>query len=96
MTTTGSDIVAGMDVRGENTERIGQVTEVGASGVVVRVQRELYVPFTAIHAIQEGQVVVTAEPDADHLTPERLLLDHTQDELPMVEGYTVPDTSTFY
>jgi len=96
MTTTGSDIVAGMDVQGENTERIGQVTEVGASGVVVRVQRELYVPFTAIHAIQEGQVVVTTEPAADHLTPERLLLDHTQDELPMVEGYTVPDTSIFY
>ncbi len=53
-------------------------------------------PFTAIHAIQEGQVVVTRKPDADHLMPEQLLLDHTQDELPMVEGYTVPDTSTFY
>ena len=96
MTTTGSDIVAGMDVQGENTERIGQVTDVGASGVVVRVQRDLYVPFSAIHAIHEGQVVVTREPDADHLTPERLLLDNTQDELPMVEGYTVPDTSIFY
>jgi len=96
MTTTGSDIVAGMDVQGENTERIGQVTDVGATGVVVRVQRDLYVPFTAIHAIHEGQVVVIRELDADHLMPEQLLLDNTQDELPMVEGYTVPDTSTFY
>ena len=48
MTTTGSDIVAGMDVQGENTERICQVKDVGATGVVVRVQRDLYVPFTAI------------------------------------------------
>ena len=60
---------------------------------MVRVQRELYVPFTALHAIQEGQVVVTREPDADHRMPERLLLDNTQAELPMVEGYIVPDTS---
>jgi hypothetical protein len=96
MTTTGSDIVAGMDVQRENTERIGQVTDVGATGVVVRVQRDLYVPFSAIQEIREGQVVVTSEPDADHRMPEQLLLDHTQDELPMVAGYTVPDTSTFY
>ncbi len=39
---------------------------------------------------------MTREADADHLTPERLLLDNTQADLPMVEGYTVPDTSTFY
>ncbi len=95
MTTTRTDIVAGMDVQGENAERIGQVTDVGATGVVVRVQRDLYVPFTAIQEIREGQVVTTVEPDADHLTLQRLL-DETQDELPSVEGYTVPDTSIFY
>ena len=96
MTTPRTDIVAGMDVQGENTKHLGQVKEVGATGVVVRVQRELYVPFTAIQEIREGQAVVTMEADAGALTPERLLLDHTHDELPMVEGYTVPDPSIFY
>ncbi len=95
MTTARPDIVAGMDVQGENAERIGQVKGVGATGVVVRVQRDLYVPFTAIQEIRAGQVVATVESDADRLTLGRLL-DETQDELPSTAGYTVPDTSIFY
>ncbi len=95
MTTTRTDIVAGMDVQGENAERIGQVTDVGATGVVVRVQRDLYVPFTAIREIGEGPVGATVEADTDSPLLRRFL-NETQNELPSVDGYTVPDTSIFY
>ena len=94
MARTWTNIVPGMDVQAEEVERIGQVKAVGATGVVVRVQRDLYVPFAAIGAVRDAQVVVKAS--GPLRTTEQVLLDGTREELPLADGYPVADTSIFY
>ena len=92
---TVDEMVVGMGVHGERAKRLGQVRQVGVDGIVVRVQRDVYVPFSAVQAIYAGEVVVAME--AGHLpTIEHLLLDETQEEIPSVDGYTVPNTCVFY
>ncbi len=93
--STVDAMVVGMGVYGERAKRLGQVRQVGVDGIVVRVQRDVYVPCTAVQAIYAGEVVVAM--DAGHLpTIEHLLLDETQEEIPLVDGYTVPNTCIFY
>ena len=89
------EMAVGMGVHGERAKRLGQVRQVGVDGIVVRVQRDVYVPFSAVQAIYAGEVVVTME--AGRLpTIEHLLLDETEEEIPSVDGYTVPNTCIFY
>jgi len=98
MTTWCNDVHAvtiGMGVHGEHARRLGHVREGGANGMVVRLHHDVYVPFAAVRTIYADQVVVALA--EGHLpTIEGVLLDDTQEEIPGVEGYTVPNTSIFY
>jgi len=86
---------ADMDVRGPNTARIGYVRAVGANGVLVRLQHDLYVPFTDIQDVRADRIVLAPVPDHDPALHESLRAD-TQQDLAMTDGYTVPNTSIFY
>lgn len=92
---TAAEMVVGMGVHSERAKRLGQVRQVGVEGIVVRVPHDVYVPFTAVQAIYAGEVVVAME--SGHLpTIEHLLLEETQEEIPSVDGYTIPNTCIFY
>lgn len=86
---------AGMDVRGPNTACIGQVRDVGANGVLIRLQHDVYVPFTDIQDVRGDQMTLTPAPSHDPALNESLRAD-TQQDLAMTDGYTVPNTSIFY
>lgn len=55
-----ADLRVGMDVLGANGSRIGTVKQVGAVDIWVdrTLQRDVYVPFTAIQAVTENSVVL--------------------------------------
>lgn len=86
---------ADMDVRGPHTARIGYVRAVGANGVLVRLQHDVYVPFTDIQDVRPDRIVLAPALDHDPALHESLRADTPQD-LAMTDGYTVPNTAIFY
>jgi len=86
---------ADMDVRGPHTARIGYVRAVGVNGVLVRLQHDVYVPFTNLQDVRADRIVLAPVPAHDPALHESLRAD-TQEDLAMTDGYTVPNTSIFY
>ncbi len=95
MTLDRPRVRAGMDVRGTNTARLGQVRDVGANGVLIRLQHDVYVPFADMQDVSAERVVLAPASGHDPALNQHLRAD-TQEDLPMIDGYTVPNTSIFY
>lgn len=61
--TSPTPVIEGMEVRDVDAEPLGYVQEVSDNVLRVRVQRDIYVPVDAIHAVSTEQIVLTLSVD---------------------------------